>query len=266
MSEKALTVHEPMPVARPIEMHDLFARAIDKGPDGVATLRELLQVRREMEAEAAKKAYDAAMAAFQAECPPVSKPKGVKTRAGEHAYSYAPLEHVIQTVKPFIQKHGFSYTLDTDTESKDGWVIAKCKVTHSAGHSETSTAKFPLGAGTQLMSTTQVYAAALTFASRRVFQNAFGIVCAGEDTIEEGNRQKPAGPSKLRADDANADALRCELWDVLKSVRGTAKNWDEANVWLSGNDIINGDEQAPRFTPERFKQVIAKAKEKLNVR
>lgn len=175
------------------DIESIFRLAIEK--EGTAeTLEKLMGIRRELNAETARKAFDEAMAAFQAECPPVSKTKGVPTESGALAYKYAPFENIIAIVKPCLQRHGFSYTLDTDTSSAPGWVIAICHVMHSGGHTRPSTAKFPLGTKTRLMSDTQVYASALTFASRRVFCNAFGIVTAGEDVNGATARPKPASP------------------------------------------------------------------------
>lgn len=191
---------QPLTKAAPtLDIENIFKYAIEH--QGTAeTMEKLMAIRRELNAEAAKKAFDEAMAAFQAECPVVTKITGVPTAQGRTAYKFAPFEHVIATVKPCLQKHGFCWALDTDTESQQGWVIAKCHVTHSGGHTVTSTAKFPLGTKTGIMSETQVYASALTFASRRVFQNAFGIVCAGEDFNGATEKPKPTGPASATSD------------------------------------------------------------------
>lgn len=251
-------------VARPMDIEGLFRFAMEKG-GGVETIERLMTIRRELNAEEAKRAFDSAMAAFQSDCPVVDKPTSVKDNSGTRAYSFASLDHVIATVKPTLEKHGFSHKFDTDVKSEPGWVIAMCIVTHRAGHSETSTAKFPLGAGTRIMSTTQIYAAALTFACRRVFQNAFGIVCAGEDTVEKGLRQKPAGPSSIQPENISLKDLSAELWKALQSVRGSENNWKVANQFLWDENIISDSEQAPAFEAKRFREVINKVKGKLNV-
>lgn len=251
---------EPMPVAD--DPQGLLRFAIERQAN-VETIERLMSVRRELRAEQAKEAFDRAMAAFQAECPVIDRPKSVSTNSGQKAYSYAPFEHIIAMVKPCLLKHGFSYTLDTDTESAQGWVIAKCHVTHSAGHVMTSTAKFPLGTKTGIMSDTQVYASALTFASRRVFCNAFGIVTSGEDLNGATGKEKPAGPSSFAAE-PTVKEYASQLWAALASVRGPAKNWDKANQWLWDEQVIDDTERAPNFTAERFKAVIQKASEKLH--
>jgi ERF superfamily len=249
--------------AAPFNIEELFRYAIEKG----GNLESLMNVRRELNAEASKQLFDEAMAAFQAECPVISKTIGVPDRSGKVAYKFAPFEVIIAAVKPLLQKHGFGYALDTDTESKDGWVIAKCRITHRGdpsqkipGHETVSTAKFPLGTKTGIMSDTQVHAAALTFASRRVFCNAFGIVTAGEDSNGITSKEKPANPSSLEPDEKVLKDLARELWTLLKPVRGTAQNWLVANQWMWREEILDGGipEDAPHLSPELFKEVIAK--------
>lgn len=255
--QQLVRMDNPAPIAME-QRHDdnpstLIALAIEKGLD----LKDLVLMRKEWRAEKAKEAFDAAMAAFQAECPVIYKTKGVPTKSGDIAYKYCPFEEVIAQVKPLLLKHGFSFQLGTDVESKDGWVIATCKVTHSGGHSEQSEAKFPLGAGTQIMSTTQVYAAALSFASRRVFMNSFGVIAASEDMdgrLEQAKR-RVEGPSKI----ATIKSLKNELWELLKPVRGTAPNTEVATRWLRNTGILQPDEKLEGLSAERLSEVIDQA-------
>lgn len=233
--------------------------AIEKG----VPTESIMSMRRELKAEADKAEFDRALAAFQSECPVIRKTKAVSDNTGRQLYAYAPFEYIVAQVAPLLQRHGFSFQLDTDTASQDGWVIAMCHVTHAAGHCRTSTAKFPIGAGTRAMSTTQVFAAALSFASRRVFCNSFGIVCAGEDDdAAAGTKPKPVGPSTLAADTAVKDLAR-ELWNILKPVRGPQHNWNTANQWLVDEMITSDTEFCPDLTASRYLEVIAKAKKKL---
>lgn len=252
---------DPGPLAMS-EPESILRYAIDHKA-GVEVVEKMMAVRRELKAEAAQAAFDAALRDFQAECPVIVKGKLVPDSSGKVAYSYAPLEDILAQVKPLLQKHGFSFTLDTDVESKDGWVIAKCHVTHCAGHCRVSTAKFPLGAGTRIMSATQVYAAALTFASRRVFCNAFGIVTGGEDLDGRTSSPKPQGPSTIAPTEASLKALAQELWSILKPVRGPEKNWKAANQWMWDEAIIADTQCAPELTAAEFREAIQKAKEKL---
>jgi hypothetical protein len=154
----------------------LIQRAIDKGVS-VETMERLLAMRRELKAEYAKQAFDEAMAAFQAECPTIKKTKPVKDKNGRELYRYAPIDSIVEQVKPHLKKSGFSYTVDAKT---DGMITAICKVTHELGHSETSEFSVPTSSNA-IMNKAQEFASALTFAKRYAFCNAFGILTGDED-------------------------------------------------------------------------------------
>jgi len=142
-------------------------------------MERLLAMRTQIKSEQAKEAFNRAMAAFQAECPTIVKTKEVFTRDGRSAYKYAPIESIVAQVKEYLKKNGFSYTTQIDLTEKG--VKATCKVTHEAGHSEENSMEVPLGSKTQIMSDSQVTAAASTFAKRYAFCNAFGILTGDED-------------------------------------------------------------------------------------
>jgi hypothetical protein len=265
--ELQLIKTEPMPVTRPqsFDIEGMFRYAIDR-QGSAETIERLMNVRRELNAEASKKAFDEALSAFQSKCTPIMKEKGVPTRSGKTAYKYAPIEAIEVQIRPLLREYGFYHTFDTDTASDQGWVIAKCIVTHKDGHSRISTSKFPLGTKTDVMSDTQVFAAALTFANRRALCNAYGLVLVGEDLDGATGKLKPAGPSTKQPDDLSLKEIAQQLWDVLKPVRGNLQNWDAANQWLWREEILDGavPETAPHLSVVRFKETITKAKEVLS--
>lgn len=61
------------------------------------------------------------------------------------------------------------------------------------------------------------------------------------------------------------ESLKAELWAVLKPVRGTKKDWSEANEFLWREEILDAaaDEHAPQLSEKRFREVIEAAKERL---
>lgn len=268
MENQTLAKIESGQVGRPtsFDIESVFKYALEH--EGTAEVMEkLMGIRRELNAESSKKAFDEALSAFQAECPIVLKEKAVPTGSGKVAYKYAPIEAIEVQIRPLLRKHGFSHSFDTDTASEKDWVIAKCIVTHRDGHSRTSTAKFPLGTKTQVMSDTQVYAAALTFANRRALCNAYGLVLAGEDMDGKTGKFKPSGPNQMQPSEPTAKDFAKELWEILKPVRGTERNWNAANQWLWREEILDAaaNEAAPDLSIEQFKKVIFRAKEVLNV-
>ncbi len=159
---------------------DLIAQAIQKPNFPIETMERLMTLQERWEKKEAKKAFDNAMASFQGDCPVIKKKTaGGKTKSGEVAYYYAPLDAIVEQTKSIIQKNGMSYMVKTET--LEGKVKVICIVKHELGHSEESTIEVPLGSQTGVMSQTQVVAAALTFAKRYAFCNAFGILTGDDD-------------------------------------------------------------------------------------
>jgi len=147
----------------------------------VDTMERLLAMRRELKAEYAKEQFDISMAVFQGECPIIQKTKdGATTSTGKVAYKYAPLDVIVGQTKELITKNGFSYGIKTKMEGEK--VFVTCIVKHRAGHHEESSIEMEKGTKTGVMSASQVTAAALTFAKRYAFCNAFGILTGDEDT------------------------------------------------------------------------------------
>ena len=234
--------------------------AIDKGNLNVDTLERLLVMRSQLQAESAKRQFDEALAAFQSECPAVEKKKKVMNKDGRSVrYCYAPLDDIVEQVKPSLKAHGFSYSLDTKVDV--GWVEAMCEITHEAGHSKTKSFKCPIDKD-GYMNEPQKYASALTFAKRYAFCNAFGILTADEDTDSITVKEQPQAPSKLKVTDPAIEPYANKLWSVLIPIRGLAKNWGKANEWLREMEFINDTEELPYvLSIDRYKEVIDKSNE-----
>lgn len=167
---------------------DIIKFAVANGA-AVDVIERLMPIRRELEAEAAKREFDAAMAAFQSECPVIVKRKEVKnTSGGGVRYKYAPLDDIVEQVRSLLSRHRFSYTLTTETHGEA--IKSICKVTHARGHFETSSFEVPIDPKA-FMNQQQKYAAALTYSKRYAFCNAFGILTGDEDTDVRAQRETP---------------------------------------------------------------------------
>lgn len=194
-SKKSLALVIP----RDVQPQALIAQAITQGAN-VETMEKLMNLQDRWEAKQAKKAFDASMAEFQSECPVIKKTKAVKDNSGKVLYMYAPIEAIVSQVRPFLQKHGFSYAIKT-AEGASGKLSAICIAKHKLGHSEDSTFEVPGGGGTSLMSGPQKTAAALTFAKRYAFCNAFGIMTGDEDIDANIGGAAPRGKAPVSDDD-----------------------------------------------------------------
>jgi len=224
---------------------NLISQAIASKAD-VGTMERLLAMRKTLKDEWAKEQFDKAMASFQSECPIIKKTKTVRTNKGENAYSYAPLESILIQVKPILEKHGFSYSIQTETGDK---VKATCLAKHKDGWSESSSMEVPLGTKTQIMSDTQVVAAALTFAKRYAFCNVFGILTSDEDTDA-----KPAD----KKDSTN-------YLDLLKSIlvkKGAKNATDAINIFndITGLNISEFPKQNSQHVKEMYETFMGSPK------
>lgn len=268
--EKAVDIARP-PVPT-FDIEGVFRYALEQkaGPEAMTTL---MNIRRELNAEAAKKAFDEALSAFQLECPIILKTKSVATNSGQEAYRYAPIENIEVVIRPIERKYGFTHTFDTDVASQPEYVIAKCIVTHTAGHVRETSIKLPIGTKTGIMSNTQVHASALTFANRRALTNAYGLVVAGEDR-DGAAKTRPMSPgAAAKAGDQSQDeakALAKELWELLKPVVGkdpkwNSKNWDGHNQWLWREEVLDGGipEAMPNLSADRIRKAIESTRKKI---
>lgn len=165
----------------------LIAMATEKGVN-VETLEKLMTLQERWEKNMAKKEFDRAMADFQGKCPVIVKEKdGGNTSSGKVAYKYSPLDSIVRQTKELIKDCGFSYMVKSETKPEG--VSVTCIVKHERGHSEESTVDVPLGTKTNIMSASQQVAAAITFAKRYAFCNAFGILTGDEDN--DGKKMDP---------------------------------------------------------------------------
>ena len=118
----------PAPAAPPSLLTTIADLARDPACD-VEKLRALIGMQRDVMAEQARIAFDAAMADAQAEMVPV-----LRSATNAHTKSrYARLEDIDNAIRPIITQHGFSLTFDNPDQSADGIVIT-CAVAHRDGH------------------------------------------------------------------------------------------------------------------------------------
>lgn len=274
MSEALQTVAAG-PVVGPVageSIEALLARAIDRGVP-VETMERLLAMRRELKAEAAKEAFTASMARFQASCPPIQKTEKVmeKGSAVLVRYRYASLDGIVSTVKQSLQECGFSYSVDATVEP--GFVTATCRVTHALGHSETSTFKVPVDARAA-MSEPQKFASALTFAKRYAFCGAFGLVTTDlDDDAQEQRRpaatkwgaaaaESPTGAGAVIDSDADErKKLKNAIWAAAPTQRGV--DWATYHRWMWDEGILAPDERTKDLPASRLAEVLAAVTKKV---
>lgn len=141
----------------------------------IAELREFMQLKREYEADEARKAYVADMAEFKKNPPQIIKDKqvGYEGRDGNFVgYSHATLGNVTNAIVEGLAKHGFSHRWDV---KQDGPLVhVTCTITHRKGHSEAvsmQAGKDDSGKKNQI----QQVASAITYLQRYTLLAATGL-------------------------------------------------------------------------------------------
>lgn len=114
------------------EGNELIRFALDKGAD-VEVLERLVALQERVADRHAEMAMAQALAAFQAECPPVPR-----TATGHQQNKFAPLDEIARTIRPHLANHGLSYTHDSAVDGSQ--IEVTCTLRHVDG--ATRTAKF----------------------------------------------------------------------------------------------------------------------------
>ena len=150
----------------------IINQAVTNGIDPAA-LRELLAVRREWEADEARKAFNHALADFQREAPIVEKADDA------HGKKYAALDRIWRTIRPLLTEKGLSVTWHV-TAIQDGVCHIEGELSHRDGHSVTLKRDVPLPDIIRGQNAAQQAGSAETYGKRYALCAALGIV-TGED-------------------------------------------------------------------------------------
>jgi|JI9StandDraft_1071089.scaffolds.fasta_scaffold35387_5 hypothetical protein len=195
------------------------------GSMDLLAMERLMGLQERWDANEAKKAYHAAMAAFKQNPPTILKDKHVEftTSKGTTAYDHATIGNVVKQIVASLAEHDLSHSWSTE-QLDGGQVAVTCTITHKAGHSESVTLK----AGRDESggkNSIQALGSAITYLQRYTLLAITGLA------VEDGSDDDGRG-----ADGSTMDAsTRLELWtlraraaktlDELKAVRaavGTA--------------------------------------------
>lgn len=137
MEEKAMAIEPENIQPDPVTPANLLQIAVSQGAD-LEKLSRLMDLQERYEANEARKQYVAAMAAFKLNPPEILKDTRVSysTSKGQTEYSHASLGNVTNTISAGLSKHGLS--AGWSTGQQDDKITVRCTVTHSAGHSEST--------------------------------------------------------------------------------------------------------------------------------
>ena len=119
----------------------MIAGAASDPAFNVDKLERLLALHEQMRARESREAYMAALAAVQAELPPIPERGKITNREGKTQSTYAFWEDVNEVIKPILMKHGLA--LSFRTAVTDAKVIVTGVLSHAAGHAEETSLALP---------------------------------------------------------------------------------------------------------------------------
>lgn len=170
----------------------------------VETLERISALAERWQANQAKEQFGRALAAFQAECPPIHK--GREAQGGKMRFTYASLDDIEKVVKPIREKHGIAVTYDL--RMVDGLMHATCRV-RVGSYSEETVVPVPIPKE-MVVGDTQKYGAATSYAKRYALCAALNITVTDEDN----ENNLPQKISQEQIDELNDLIDTCPAFDL----------------------------------------------------
>lgn len=138
-------------------------------------LRELVELKRMVDADEAKRAFVRDFAAFQQEAPALKRIKdGLQTTSGKVVAKFAPLDYILATLRPILLKHGFTVRHKQEPHSETVSLVT-CILTHREGHEESSSFLARPEGNDKLANNSQRMAGGVTTAKRITLKAVLGL-------------------------------------------------------------------------------------------
>jgi hypothetical protein len=159
----------------------VMMRALERGatPEQIG---QMMALQREWDADQARKAYNAAFAAFKAEAVHIVKNRQV-TDGPLKGKSYAELHAVVDALTPALSRHGLSASWRLTKDEKD-WMEVTCYLRHVNGHEESVSMGGPPDAGAA-KNAIQARASTKSYLERYTLKAICGVAEGGDD--DDGN-------------------------------------------------------------------------------
>lgn len=188
----ALAIADTSPVA-------VMLAALERGA-APETIEKMMDLQERFEANAARKAFNKALAAFKAEPLVVRKNKqvGYTTREGDFVgYKHAELSEVVEAVSAALGRHGLSFRWDVKQTAQ--WITVMCILRHEDGHAESVEMGGPPDASGKKNAIQQI-ASTTSYLQRYTLKAITGVAEAGDDDdgqggADDGTSSPPAPPA-----------------------------------------------------------------------
>lgn len=146
----------------------------------IAKLERLMDMKRQVESDAARKAFNSAVSAAKGDIPPIFKNRVVDftSQKGRTNYRHEDFAEVARTVDPVLGKYGLSYRFRSTQEGQK--LIVTCILSHRDGYmEETSLTASEDHSGNK--NPLQAIGSAATYLQRYTLKLALGLSASTDD-------------------------------------------------------------------------------------
>ena len=198
--------HEPMLPATVVTPMSMLDRALAGGAT-MEVIEKLMALQERWEANAARKAFDAAIADAKSEIPVILKNKTVDFTSlkGRTTYQYEDLAEIAKTVDPIISKYGLSYRFRSMIEN--GAIKVICMLSHRDGHCEENSVVGPRDESGN-KNAHQAIASGITYLQRITLKLALGLAASTDDDGARSQVKVNETPPESIMDDQVAEIER----------------------------------------------------------
>lgn len=228
--EKALAI-KPANVSRETSISvDRMIELAIKEKTGVEQLERLMDLKHKHEAHESRKEYHIMFCEMQSQIPAINKRKEIKNKKGVVLYRYAPLEDIVEQIKPFLKKYQMSYRWSEGLSERDGYKRIYCHIV-GWGHEETSFVDIPIMKANDMVNSAQQAGSSSTYGKRYSLCDVLGLMVdddddgGGADNPPE-NNEPPKEPDKIKLGDKTYfhNTARRRLEDLYKELPIEKKN------------------------------------------
>ncbi|MEQ8450611.1 MAG: ERF family protein [Nitratireductor sp.] len=175
----------PVPASESAAIFSLIERAARDPNMDIDKMQRLLDMKIQMDAASAQRAFFESMAAAQAEMPQV-----VRDADNDQTQSkFARYETISAAIQPIITKYGFSLTFSEGETTKPNCIRILCDVMHEAGHAKQYHADVPFDnvgmKGNPNKTNTHAYGSTKSYGKRYLKCDIFDVALKNED--DDGN-------------------------------------------------------------------------------
>lgn len=217
------TMPVPQAASESAAVISMIERAARDPSVDIDKLTKLIELRSQVEAKEAERAFDEAMTAAQAEMRPVAADSNNSQTKSKYA-SYQALD---KALRPIYSKHGMALSFNTEPAPIPDYVRVKCRVSRG-GHSRDYQIDMPAdgkGAkGGDVMTKTHATGSAVSYGMRYLLKMIFNIAVGEDDDGNAAggggaliNEQQQEQITKLIAD-TKSDITKFLAWLKVESI------------------------------------------------